>query len=103
MPLAAAASDFSGVMTIAFGIPALGLGCLLGAGFFMARTSPSRKRLAAALLAPIWGVGVWLIPDALSLRRFEGEASGPVLFFGLLALLTGLIAALLLRRPPPGP
>ena len=89
------------MMTIAFGIPALGLGCLLAAAFLMARPSRTRKQLAAALLAPIWLVGVGLTPDALSLRRFDGELSGPVMFFGLLTLLTGLVARLLLRRSTP--
>ena len=101
VPLAAHASDFSGMAAFIIGLPALGIGVLVAAVFFAFPAGRGQKIAAAVLLVPALAVGALLIPDVLSLQRYDDQTGTIVLYFGLLIALAALLVGLMVRRPTP--
>jgi hypothetical protein len=95
----ALASDFSGVITILFGIPTLlVLNVILG---LMLLNEPSaRVRLLIGILGfPSLAAGFLLWGDAASLFRTRDTVPWAVFYFSLYALAVALVARHFLRRP----
>ena len=95
----AQASDFSGILTLMVGMPTLAVACLVAGALFAFPASRGQRIAAAALFGPVLLAGLWLMPDAWSLRRM-----GPmpmVLYGGLWLGLLALTVALLRRKAPP--
>jgi hypothetical protein len=97
----AIASDFSGIVTILFGVPALlVLNCALG---LMLLAEPgARLRLWAGILGfPVLSAGFMLWGDAASLFRMESSAPWGIFYFILYASGAALLWRHLARREAP--
>ena len=95
----AIASDFSGIVTILFGIPTLlVLNFILG---LMLLNEPSpRVRLWAGIVGfPSLAAGFLLWGDAASLLRTSDSVPWAVFYFLLYAVAVALVARHFLRRP----
>ena len=97
-PSVAGASDFSGVVTIVVGLPALIVADGIAAGLLFATPRRWMTWTTGIVLVPVWVAGIWLSPDALALFRgtWTGVPFG-VLYFALLAVLAVLVVKLLTR------
>jgi hypothetical protein len=97
----AIASDFSGIVTVLFGVPALlVLNCALG---LMLLAEPgARLRLWAGILGfPVLSAGFMLWGDAASLFRMDSSLPWGVLYFLLYAIGVALLWRHLARREVP--
>ena len=95
----ALASDFSGIVTILFGIPTLlVLNFILG--LMLLNEPTARVRLLVGILGfPTLAAGFLLWGDAASLFRMDSSMPWAVFYFLLYAVAVGLVARHFLRRP----
>ncbi len=93
----AQASDFSGVISIMFGIPALLVLNVILAMMLIAEPSRTLRVWAGTLGFPVLGVGFLLWGDAASLFRISTPFG--LIYFVLYASGVALLARHFLRRP----
>lgn len=97
----ALASDFSGIVTVLFGVPALlALDVILGL-MLVAEPSPRTRQWAGILGLPTLFVGFLLWADAVSLFRMESSLPWGVLYFLLYAVGVALLWRHFARRATP--
>lgn len=95
----ALASDFSGVVTILFGIPTL-LVLNVALGLMLLAEPSARIRLLVGILGfPSLAAGFLLWGDAASLFRMDNSVPWGVFYFLLYAVAVALVARHFLRRP----
>ena len=95
----AVASDFSGIVSMMFGIPALLLLNVSLAMMLIAEPSRTLRVWAGILGFPVLGVGFLLWGDAASLFRMDDSTPFGVIYFVLYAAGVALLARHFLRRP----
>lgn len=95
----AVASDFSGIVSMMFGIPALLLLNVILAMMLIAEPSRTLRVWAGILGFPVLGVGFLLWGDAASLFRMGNSTPFGVIYFVLYASGVALLARHFLRRP----
>lgn len=95
----AQASDFSGIVSMMFGIPALLLLNVILAMMLIAEPSRTLRVWAGILGFPVLAVGFLLWGDAASLFRMDNSTPFGVIYFVLYASGVALLARHFLRRP----
>lgn len=93
------ASDFSGIVSMMFGTPALLLLNVILAMMLIAEPSRTLRVWAGILGFPVLAVGFLLWGDAASLFRMDNSAPFGVIYFVLYASGVALLARHFLRRP----
>ena len=93
------ASDFSGIVSMMFGTPALLLLNVILAMMLIAEPSRTLRVWAGILGFPVLGVGFLLWGDAASLFRMDDSTPFGVIYFVLYAAGVALLARHFLRRP----
>ncbi len=104
LPTAAYASDFSGVVTMLYGIPGLLVAIVAAAGFLAFPPSRRQRLLAAVVFLPVLAAGAWVLAWDTSQMMQRGQPDDLLLSAGyvlLLILLIGLVARILLRPLAP--
>ena len=92
------ASDFSGIVSMMFGIPALLLLNVILAIMLIAEPSRTLRVWAGILGFPVLAVGFLLWGDAASLFRMDDSTPFGVIYFVLYASGVALLARHFLRR-----
>ena len=93
------ASDFSGIVSMMFGTPALLLLNVILAMMLIAEPSRTLRVWAGILGFPVLAVGFLLWGDAASLFRMDDSTPFGVIYFVLYASGVALLARHFLRRP----
>ena len=93
------ASDFSGIVSMMFGTPALLLLNVILAMMLIAEPSRTLRVWAGILGFPVLAVGFLLWGDAASLFRMDDSTPFGVIYFVLYAAGVALLARHFLRRP----
>ena len=104
IPSAAHASDFSGVVTIVFGIPGLLVATVVASAFLLAEPSRVQKASAAVLFLPVLAAAAWVfVGDTAPMmqRGLPDDLLISAAYVLLLLVLAALVARILLRPLAP--
>lgn len=90
----AVASDFSGAMSILFGVPLMGVAAVVyGVLAFFPRLHPTAYTIAVIAFALLMVCGLWMTADAMAaLRRYPNFAYLYLALFGLVIVCFAVMA-----------